>query len=104
MRQSAETDAKEILPEHKGELLLCAGTEIAQRGCGVSLAEDTPEPSGHNPMPCVLGCPCLCREVAPEDPLLSLQPDPTCPLKSIYVTEVQFISGTCQNGPNHLLQ
>ncbi|XP_063273681.1 UBX domain-containing protein 10 isoform X2 [Prinia subflava] len=38
---------------------------IAQRGCGVSLTGDIPDPSAHNPVPCALGWRCWSREVAP---------------------------------------
>lgn len=62
----------EIPPEHKKELH-CAGAldQIAQRCCRISVTGDTPEPSGHSPVPCALGGPCLSREVP-------YQPDPSC--------------------------
>ncbi|KAJ7417412.1 hypothetical protein BTVI_32962 [Pitangus sulphuratus] len=53
-----ETDAHEVPPEYEEQLHWasgCALEEIAQRGCGVSLTGDIPEPSGYSPVPCSLG-------------------------------------------------
>lgn len=56
---SGQNDAQEVPPGHEEELLYGADDhaleQIAQRGCGVSLTGNTQAPSGHNPVPYVLG-------------------------------------------------
>ncbi|XP_039239027.1 uncharacterized protein C1orf146 homolog isoform X4 [Pipra filicauda] len=42
--------------------------QAAQRGGGVSLTGDIPEPSGRNPVQCVLRRPCLSRKDGPDEP------------------------------------
>lgn len=49
----------------------CAPEQIAQRGCEVYLTGDISKLSGHNPVPCPLGWPCLYKEFRPYDPLWS---------------------------------
>lgn len=79
-RQRAQTDALEAPPEREGRIsVLCSDRaleQIVQRGCGVSLTGDIPEGSGHIPVPCALGRPCLSREVGADEPCAPLQPDP----------------------------
>lgn len=51
--------------KHEEELFSCASETLPKR-CGVSV---TGEPSGHNPVQCALGWPCLSWKVGPHDPL-----------------------------------
>lgn len=48
------------------------GDQIDHRGCGISIAGDIQDLSGHNPVQCVLGWLCLSREARSDNPLWSL--------------------------------
>lgn len=54
-----------------------AWEQIVQGGCGVSVSGGIPDPSGHNPVPCASGWPCLSREMEPDDPEWSLPTRPS---------------------------
>jgi len=59
--QWAQTEAREVPPEHEEELLPSEGdgalAQAAQGGCGVSLSGDIPDPPGRGPVQPALGDP-----------------------------------------------
>jgi len=59
--QQAQTEAWEVLPEQEEELLPSEGDgaleQVAQRGCGVSFAEDAQNLPGQGPVQPAVGDP-----------------------------------------------